>query len=510
MSHAQHRKSSLPILFVAMAAAVVLAAATSGCAPTMSNPAEYAERPISAEAGLEYFSKTGGGDPYATGMAYPVFLALMDIFPDELGKDFPTFEEKFGFYPPPEAKGDPRAVPVGFHVTTDPNSSVPWLVGNCTICHSERLRLPGGDVMVLGMGNKRVRPHEYQNALIRIGLAQNLSDDAVLGAATRHAREQHLIWPELMRGPIVRATLNGLRAYARQRRAELPMWKDAVPGRMATIESFALAVNRFQKEQIKLAPNVGWAKVPDIRSFPFRETFSYDGSGFGSPQALVLEADFLLGARPEWYISHPHIATSMYLFLKGFTRKLPYPGQIDADLAVHGKTAFEKTCAHCHGHYVDHDGEMRVSYKEQVIPKEIVGTDPARVDAVTPSFVSVSNSIPLTRGYTAVRNTGGYVPPVLLDVWARGVLGHAGQWPSIAAMAQPEAERPKTFIVDTEGDYDLTRIGVHYEASPERPLHKGEYFYDGGKPGYHVTGHTFLSDLPAEERRAVMEYLKTI
>ena len=174
---------------------------------------------------------------------------------------------------------------------------------------------------------------------------------------------------------------------------------------------------------------------------------------------------------------------------------------------LRAKPAFERTCAHCHGHYVDHDGEMRVRYKETVIPKEIVGTDPARVDAVTPSFVSVSNSIPLTRGYTAVKNTGGYVPPVLLDVWARGVLGHAGQWPSIAVMAQPEAERPRTFIVDTEGDYDLARIGVRYEASPERPLHRGEYFCDGNKPGYHVTGHTFLSDLPDKERRAV---LKTI
>src|SRR5579883_1952246 len=34
----------------------------------MSSPAEYADRPISAEAGEEYFLRTGGGDPYATGM----------------------------------------------------------------------------------------------------------------------------------------------------------------------------------------------------------------------------------------------------------------------------------------------------------------------------------------------------------------------------------------------------------------------------------------------------------
>jgi hypothetical protein len=502
-------KAFSSVLFAAMAGAA-LSAVVAGCAPTMSNPAEYADRPISAEAGFEYFSKTGGGDPYATGMAYPVFLALMDLFPEELGKSFPEFEEKFGFYPPPDAKGDPHAVPVGFHLTTDPNSSVSWLVGNCTICHTERLRLPQGDLMVLGLGNKHVRPHDYQNALIRIGLSPRLDEDAVLAAATTRASAQNLNWAPVMRAPIVHASVMGLRSYARQRRSELNMWKDAVPGRMGTIESFALAVNRYQKEQIHLAQDVGWAKVPDVRSVPFRDTLSYDASGFGSPQALVLEADFLLGARPEWYVSHPHIATSMYLYLKGFTRKLPYPASIDKELAARGKGAFEASCASCHGHYVDHEGEMRVSYKERVIPKEIVGTDPARVDAVTPSFVSVSNSIPLTQGYTAVHNTGGYVPPVLLDVWARGVLGHAGQWPSIAAMAQPEGERPQTFIVDVDGEYDLTRLGVRYEASAERPLRKGEYFYDGRKPGYRVSGHTFLSALPADDRRAVIEYLKTL
>ena len=32
----------------------------------------------------------------------------------------------------------------------------------------------------------------------------------------------------------------------------------------------------------------------------------------------------------------------------------------------------------------------------------------------------------------------------------------------------------------------------------------------GSRPGYGVGGHPFLSDLPADERRAVLEYLKTL
>jgi hypothetical protein len=283
---------------------------------------------------------------------------------------------------------------------------------------------------------------------------------------------------------------------------------------MATIESFTIALNDLRKDKIPLPETTGWAKVPDVSSFPFRDTFSYDGSGYGSPQTLVEEADFVFGMRPEWYLTHPHIATSMYLYLRSFRRELHYPGPIDAALAERGKTAFEHACAKCHGLYVNHGDEVRPSYRERIIPKDYVGTDPARVDAVTPAFVAASNDLALTSGYVRVRQTGGYVPPVLRDVWARGLLGHVGQWPSLEVLATPPSERPRRFIVDPAGYYDLERVGVRYEVVPEgapvRPLKKGEYLYDGAPLGYHTGGHPFLADLPAADRRAIIEYLKTI
>ena len=96
-------------LSLALWMAAALAGVTAACAPTVSNPPEYGERPISAEAGKEYFLHTGGGDPYATGMAYPVFLALMELYPNDLGRDWNEMCAKFGFIPDPEGKGSPRA-----------------------------------------------------------------------------------------------------------------------------------------------------------------------------------------------------------------------------------------------------------------------------------------------------------------------------------------------------------------------------------------------------------------
>lgn len=490
---------------------VASAALVAGCVPTMSRPAEYAERPISAEAGADYFLRTGGGDPYATGMAYPLFLALMEAYPEELGRDWNELADKFGFLPDPAAKGDPKAPPIGFHLTTDPNTGVPWVVANCQVCHAERLRLPAGDVIVPGLGNKRVRTHAYQNALARIAAHPGLEAGRLAPIATRRAREWRVPWNH--GDAIVKATLEAWKPRMQAAKPWITRFDPALPGRMATIESFALVLGAHAKRPIPMPDAIGWAKVPDVRSFPFRDTFSYDGSGYGSPQALVLEADFAFGARPEWYREHVHIATSMYLYLKGFTRKLPFPERMDATLAQRGKSAFEASCAHCHGYYVDHGSEKRVSYRESVIPHDVIGTDRARADAVTPGFVEASNAYELVRGHTRVKNTGGYVPPVLLDVWARGLFGHAGQWPSLDALATQPAARPRRYVVDTEGLYDLERVGVRYEAVPDgapRPLRKGEYLYDGTKPGLGVEGHPFLSDLPPDDRRAILEYLKTI
>ena len=500
----------LSLLHIVFAVAAAGASAAACSPPTVSSPPEYAERPISAEAGEAYFLRTGGGDPYATGMAYPVFLALMEAYPNELGSDWNAFAEKFGFLTDPKASGDPSVPPIGFHLTTDPNTSVPWLVGNCQMCHTERIHLKEGDLLVSGLGNKAARPHAYANALARIGASGSLNVDRLTTLATKRARAYKVPWSETVARPIVSAMVNGLALLAKKRARYIDRFEPALPGRMATIESFAVALNDYRDKPIALAPTTGWAKVPDIRSFPFRETFSYDGSGFGSPQALVLEADFLFGARPEWYLSHPHIATSMYLYLKSFSRKLPFPKTVDRTLVAKGKVTFEQVCSGCHGFYVDHGDEKRVSYRERVIPKNAIGTDPARVDAVTEEFVNASNELPLTRGHARVRNTGGYIPPVLLDVWARGVFGHAGQWPSVEAMATKESNRPRHFIVDTRGFYDLDRLGVRYEESSARPLRPGEYLYDGDKPGYTTGGHTFLADLDDAEKRAVIEYLKTI
>jgi mono/diheme cytochrome c family protein len=474
-------------------------------APTVSDPDEYQDHGISASAGEAYFARLGGGDPYATGLAYPVWLALIEGFPAEMGGDLTRFAQKFGLL----VDGPPGALPVGFHLTTDPNTRVPFVVMNCQLCHAERLHLPAGDRIVSGLGSTHVRAHAYDAAFVHIARDPAFSTESVLLLANKAAREHELPWPEATRVAIVRATVSALRERAEARGADVERFAAGLPGRVATIESFALALGAHGTH-VPLGPTVGWAKVPDVRGFPWRDTLSFDGVGTGNPVALAAEADFAFGARPQWFETHRHIATSLYMFLKHFDRDLLYPASIDAALAERGHSAFDATCARCHGFYAPPGPQPRLRYRERVIPAAMIGTDPAREEAVTPAFVAAANSVPLARGVSTVAATGGYVPPVLLDVWARGTYGHIGQWPSIEVMAMKPDERPRRFAVDPDAPYDLGKLGSKWT-----PLREGEkpgngYAYDGTLPGYGVEGHRFLSDLPADERRAVMEYLKTL
>ena len=64
--------------------------------------------------------------------------------------------------------------------------------------------------------------------------------------------------------------------------------------------------------------------------------------------------------------------------------------------------------------------------------------------------------------------------------------------------------------MDPDAPYDVAKVGSRWT-----PLHDGEkpahgYAYDGTLPGYGVGGHRFIADLPPDDRRAVLEYLKTL
>src|SRR5262245_40737801 len=121
-------------------AAPVTRAPVAAQAPLMSDPAEYRVDRISWSAGEAIFARTGIGDPYRTGIPYPVYLALMRAYPDLFGADLKELARRFGFVArAADASSDDQdvheALPIGIHLTVDPYTGVPFVMHNCALCH---------------------------------------------------------------------------------------------------------------------------------------------------------------------------------------------------------------------------------------------------------------------------------------------------------------------------------------------------------------------------------------
>lgn len=466
----------------------------------MSDPAEYDIPRITRDAGQTIFERTGLGDPYRTGVPYPVFLALLAAFPDRFGATPTELADKFGFVaraPDPASKDpDVRAgLPIGMHLTTDPITNVQFVVTSCALCHAEKLRWNGGEAVIVGLGNKRVQIHKYDRAFAGLSVsAQKLGR-----LAAEIATKQQLAWPESYRDVLTSATVENLQKRATARAQLHAATAADPPGRVAVIESFAFALGELTGKRIAFAHDVGWAKVPDVIGYANRTTLSWDASQEGPMDVLVVEADIAAGARIEWLERHPFQGASLGAYLRQPAPRPGFPGAIDRKRAERGKALFDERCADCHGHYAS-DGRV-VDYDETIVPIEDLKTDPARLLAATADFEGVANDRTLTRGYTRFQRSTGYVPPILTNVWARAPYGHAGQWPSLAVMAIAPDRRPTKFSIDYRGLYDLQTIGV--------PLRDGGYAQDATRQGFSVLGHPYLADLGADAT-SVIEYLKTL
>ena len=471
----------------------------------ISDPAEYGIDRVSREAGQAIFARSGIGDPYRTGLPYPIFLALVRGYPQRFGGDVPALADKFGFVaraanPAAHDLDEKEGLPVGMHLTTDPLTRVPFVVTNCTLCHAERI----AGTLVVGLANKRVRVHAYDAAFVRV--AREVSVEKLRRLADAAAAERHVTWPEEYRDALIGGTVAALRERADERAELIERVADGPPGRVATIESFVPVLAKLSGKSVTYAPAVGWAKIPDVIGFAQRTTLSWDGSGEGPMDLLAVEADIAAGVRVEWLERHPFQGASLGAYLRQVEPRPAFPGPIDRGLAERGHAIFVDACSACHGKY-DQRGRS-IDYSEQIVALEDVGTDPARAQAATESFERAANDPVLTRGYTRFRRTGGYVPPVLTNVWARAPYGHAGQWPSLAVIATLPEHRPTKYVVQYAAPYDLAAVGVAMR-EPGGALAAGEFLHDATRVGFSVAGHPFLADL-GDNAAAVIEYLKTL
>lgn len=191
-----------------------------------------------------------------------------------------------------------------------------------------------------------------------------------------------------------------------------------------------------------------------------------------------------------------------------------YPFAIDPELAEHGRSLFESTCSRCHGTYGDEP-----TYPNVVVPLELIGTDArlsAEANALGQPYIEWYNGS-FYGELSALTPMDGYVAPPLDGVWATAPYLHNGSVPDLITVLE-SAARP-TFWTRSfqarEEDFDAVNVGWKYTRldhgkADEPDGAKKARLIDTTLEGYRNTGHTFGDALTPEERRAVVEYLKTL
>lgn len=193
-----------------------------------------------------------------------------------------------------------------------------------------------------------------------------------------------------------------------------------------------------------------------------------------------------------------------------------YPLPIDARRADVGRTLFEKTCAKCHGTY-----GAAPSYPNKIVGIDTIGTDRTRYEGFTDRAGEFYNSSWFAKekgeaGYK-VTAPAGYQAPPLDGVWATAPYLHNGSVPTLMGVLNSKA-RPKIFTRSFRtgrDDYDTENVGwkvqlVESPPSSSVPAYERRKVYDTTQPGRGNQGHTFGDHFTDAERRAVVEYLKTL
>src|SRR5262249_32049067 len=109
--------------------------------------------------------------------------------------------------------------------------------------------------------------------------------------------------------------------------------------------------------------------------------------------------------------------------------------------------------------------------------------------------------------FTHFRKTDGYANMPLDGIWLRAPYLHNGSVPSLRALLDPPAARPKTFYRGYDV-YDRRNVGFISTVAEEKG--RKYFLFDTSLPGNGNGGHLYGSELSEAEKAALVEYMKRL
>lgn len=356
---------------------------------------------------------------------------------------------------------------------------------NCLQCHAQVFN----DSLIMGMGNSFI--DFTQNEKLNVKNLQKVENWLKLMSPRKYEAAKSFIDITKTIGPYLSTDVRGVNSADRLA-AILAAHRDPV-----TFKWNPAA-------QLDIPADVIPTDVPAWWLLKKKNAMFYNGFGRGDFGRFLMASNLLTvndTSESREVDSHmPDVLAYIYSL-----QSPKYPGTIDQELADKGKIIYVQNCAKCHGTYGD-----SVTYPNLLIPQAIIQTDSFlyKSNYSNPQFVEWFNRSWFTQGDHPARLEpyAGYIAPPLDGIWATAPYLHNGAVPTLDALLNSSL-RPRYWRRNFDKPaYDHEKIGWTY-TSQEQP---GKQAYNTDLHGYGNYGHYFGDKLSVEERKALVEYLKSL
>lgn len=448
---------------------------------------------------------------------------------------------RYGFIPSGDSYFDNNGFPVGFFVVRDKKDAV--LSMNCSACHTREIYVDGQEYRIDG-GPAFVDFYGFTRDLFEAVNYTKSNKEAFEQFQTAVGTPPVKLKKELDDWYSVNALTLG----------RLPV----LPWGVGRLDALSNIANRVTGAMIGSPPSFLIPENVADPNFPVRFPFLWNanrqdltqwtGSSINgnSEYALIRNAGQLLGV---WGMTH--IRGNNFLVdnttnysglqkLEELVNKIgppTWPWAVDETKAARGGQLYEVYCSECHG--IRPGAPRPPVYDTWYTPVLNVGTDPwywfnlgrrtassglltgltipgsgQTVDsegAIALQLVTALNQLSLVQKFGSIlflpypadrlpRIPGSYESRVLQGIWAAAPYLHNGSVVSLAELLKPASERKQVFWVGPA--YDVNNVGLAEEQPPIGT------FFDTSQIGNSNAGHEYGTDLSAELKEDLLEYLK--
>jgi mono/diheme cytochrome c family protein len=383
--------------------------------------------------------------------------------------------------------GDNKGVPYNYTVSST-TTGVKVVSQNCFSCHATKI-----------------------NGKLIVGLGNNVSDNSQDQTATLNTLEGFI---KLQYGGTGSAEWKAYETYGKALRAIAPNILTQTLGANPADKIFAaLSAHRNPTDlswldvaQTTVPKEVIHTDVPAWWLMKKKNALYYNALGQGDYARLIMASSLLTMKDSTDAAKIDARFTDVVAFLK--TIEAPkYPYDINQTLVIEGKKVFDGACAKCHGTY-----GTSPTYPNYLIDLQHIQTDPnlANLYAKYPDYNNWFNKSWFNKGKNAAQLNpqNGYIAPPLDGVWATAPYLHNGSVPTIEDLLNsPQRPAIWRYTKIDNSDYDAIKMGWKYTM----PSSKTDIqTYNTSLTGYSNSGHYYGDSLTAEQRKALLEYLKTL